>query len=147
MALWTTHIISLHLCFLTYKLATKRPTLQTVPQMAINVFSPVNVNSKNRQLLGRYCRLQVHHDHLCPALATDWKRSILSPIPKNGSTKECLNHWTIALISHASKVTLKILHAGLQHYVNQELPDVQAGFRKGRGTKVKLPTFAGSQKK
>ena len=49
-----------------------------------------------------------------------------------GSTKECANLWTIALISHASKVMLKILHARLQHYVNQELPDVQAGFRKGR---------------
>ena len=52
-----------------------------------------------------------------------------------GSTKECANLWTIALISHASKVMLKILHARLQHYVNQELPDVQAGFRKGRGTR------------
>ena len=65
----------------------------------------------------------------------DWKRSILIPIPKKGSTKECSNHWTIALISHDSKVMLKILHAKLQHYVNQELPDVQAGFRKGRGTR------------
>ena len=64
----------------------------------------------------------------------DWKRSILIPIPKKGSTKECANHQTIALISHASKVMLKILHARLQHYVNQELPDVQTGFRKGRGT-------------
>ena len=54
----------------------------------------------------------------------DWKRSILIPIPKKGSTKECANHQTIALISHASKVMLKILHARLQHYVNQELPDV-----------------------
>ena len=53
-----------------------------------------------------------------PAVATDWKRSILIPIPKKGSTKECLNHRAIALISHASKVMLKILHAGLQHYMN-----------------------------
>ena len=52
-----------------------------------------------------------------------------------GSTKECANHWTVAPISHASKVMLKILHAKLQHYANQELPDVQAGFRKGRGTR------------
>ena len=59
----------------------------------------------------------------------------LIPIPKKGSTEECANHWTVALISHASKVMLKILHARLQHYVNQELPDVQAGFRKGRGTR------------
>ena len=68
----------------------------------------------------------------------DWKRSILIPIPKKGSTKECANHQTIALISHASKVMLKILHARLQHYVNQELPDVQAGFRKGRGTRDQI---------
>ena len=59
------------------------------------------------------------------------QKAILIPIPKKGSTKECANHWTVALISHASKAMLKILHAGLQHYVNQELPDVQAGFRKG----------------
>ena len=59
----------------------------------------------------------------------DWKRSILISIPKKGSTKECANHWIIALSSHASKVMLKILHARLQHYMNKELPDVQAGFR------------------
>ena len=67
----------------------------------------------------------------------DWKRSIFIPIPK-GSTKECANHRTIALISHASKVMLKVLHARLQHYANQELPDVQAGFRKGRGTRDQI---------
>ena len=60
--------------------------------------------------------------------------SILIPIPKKGSTKEYANYRTIKLISHANKVTLKILHARLQYYVNQELPDAQAGFRKGRGT-------------
>ena len=54
----------------------------------------------------------------------DWKRSILIPVPKKGSTKECSNYWTIALISHASKVMLKILHARLQYYMNQELPYV-----------------------
>ena len=68
----------------------------------------------------------------------DWKRSILTPIPKKGSTKECANHQTIALISHASKVMLKILHARLQHYVNQKLPDVQAGFRNGGETKDQI---------
>ena len=68
----------------------------------------------------------------------DWKRSIFIQIPKKGSTKECANHWTTALISHASKVMLKILHARLQHYVNQELPDVQAGLRKGRGTRKQI---------
>ena len=59
-------------------------------------------------------------------------------IPKKGSTKECANHWTIALISHASKVMLKMLHARLQNYANQELPDVQAGFRKGRETRNQI---------
>ena len=62
----------------------------------------------------------------------------LIPIPKKGSTEECANHWTVALISHASKVMLKILHARLQHYVNQELPDVQVGFRKDRGTRDQI---------
>ena len=64
--------------------------------------------------------------------------SILIQIPKKGSTKECANHWTVALISHASKIMLNILHARLQHYVNQELPDVQVGFRKGRGTRDQI---------
>ena len=68
----------------------------------------------------------------------DWKRSILIPIPKKNSTKECANHRTIALISHASKVMLKILHARLQHYANQDIPDVQAGFRKGRGARDQI---------
>ena len=62
----------------------------------------------------------------------DWKRSVFIPIPKKGNTKECSNYHTIALISHASKVMLKILQARFQQYVNQELPDVQAGFRKCR---------------
>ena len=65
----------------------------------------------------------------------DWKRSVFIPIPKKGNAKEGSNYHTIALISHTSKVMLKILQARLQHYVNQELPDVQAGFRKGRGTR------------
>ena len=64
----------------------------------------------------------------------DWKRSVFIPIPKKGNAKECSNYHTIALMSHASKVTLKILQTRLQQYVNHELPDVQAGFRKGRGT-------------
>ena len=64
----------------------------------------------------------------------DWKRSVFIPIPKKGNAKECSNYRTIALISHASKVMLKILQAMLQQYVNRELPDVQAAFRKGRGT-------------
>ena len=68
----------------------------------------------------------------------DWKRSVFIPIPKKGSAKECSNYHTIALISHASKVMLKILQARLQQYVNHELPDVQAGFRKGRGTRDQI---------
>ena len=65
----------------------------------------------------------------------DWKRSVFIPIPKKGNAKECSNCHTISVISHASKVVLKILLARLQQYVNCELPDVQAGFRKGRGTR------------
>ena len=64
----------------------------------------------------------------------DWKRSDFIPIPKKGNAKECSNYHTIALISHASKVMVKIIQARLQQYVNHELPDVQSGFRKGRGT-------------
>uniref|UniRef100_A0A8B9XJL3 RNA-directed DNA polymerase n=1 Tax=Bos mutus grunniens TaxID=30521 RepID=A0A8B9XJL3_BOSMU len=68
----------------------------------------------------------------------DWKRSVFIPIPKKGNDKECSNYRKIALISHASKVMLKILQARLQQYVNHELPDVQAGFRKGRGTRDQI---------
>ena len=66
------------------------------------------------------------------------KRSVFIPIPKKGNAKECSNYCTIALISHASKVMLKILQARLQQFVNCELPDVQAGFRKGRGTRDQI---------
>ena len=65
----------------------------------------------------------------------DWKRSVFIPIPKKGNAKECSNYHMIALISHASKIILKILQARLHQYVNHELSDVQAGFRKGRGTR------------
>ena len=64
-----------------------------------------------------------------------WKRSVFIPIPKKGKAKESSNYHTVALISHTSKVMLKILQARLQHYVNHELSDVQVGFRKGRGTR------------
>ena len=67
-----------------------------------------------------------------------WKRSVFIPIPKESNPKECSNYHTITLISHASKVMLKILQARLQQYVNHELPDVQAGFRKGRGTRDQI---------
>ena len=68
----------------------------------------------------------------------DCKRSVFIPIPKKGNAKECSNYRTIALISHTSKIMLKILQARLQQYVNQKLPDVQAGFRKGRGTRDQI---------
>ena len=69
------------------------------------------------------------------AVAQDWKRSVFIPIPKKGNAKQCSNYHTMALISHASKVTLKILQARLQQYVNQELPDVQARFQRARRTR------------
>ena len=77
----------------------------------------------------------------------DWKRSVFIPIPKKGNNKECSNYHTTVLISHASKVVLKIPQARLQQYMNQELPDVQAGFRKAEEPEIKLPTSAGSSKK
>ena len=68
----------------------------------------------------------------------DWKRSIFIPIPKKGNPKECSNYHTIALISHASKVMLKIFQARLQQYVKCELPDIQTGFKKGRWTRDQI---------
>ena len=73
----------------------------------------------------------------------DWKRSILIPIPKKGSTKECTNYWTIAHISHASKVMLKILHARLQHDVNKNFQMSKMGLEKEEELEIKLPTFTG----
>ena len=70
--------------------------------------------------------------------AQDWKRSVFIPILKKGNAPKCSDYHTIALISHASKVMLKILQARLQQYVNHEIPDVQAGFRKGRGTRDQI---------
>jgi len=78
---------------------------------------------------------QIWKSQQCPQ---DWKRSVFIPIPWKGSAKECSSYHIIALISHASKVMLKILLARLQQYVNHELPDVQAGFRKGRGTRDQI---------
>ena len=72
------------------------------------------------------------------SVATGLEKSVFNPIPKKGNAKECSNYRTIALISHANKVMLKILQARLQQYVNRELPDVQAGFRKGRGTRDQI---------
>ena len=72
------------------------------------------------------------------AVATGLEKSLFIPIPKKGNAKECSNYCTIARISHSSKVMLKILQARLQQHVNRELPDVQAGFRKGRGTRDQI---------
>ena len=72
------------------------------------------------------------------AVATGLEKSVFIPIPKKGNAKECSNYHAIALISYASKVMLKILQARLQQYVNHGLPDVQAGFRKGRGTRDQI---------
>ena len=72
------------------------------------------------------------------AVATDWKRSVFIPIPKKSNAKECSNYHRTELISQASKVMLKILQARLQQYMNCELPDVQAGFRKDRGTRDQI---------
>ena len=77
----------------------------------------------------------------------DWKRSLFIPIPKKGNAKRCSKYCTIALISHASKIMLKILQARLQQYVNCELPDVQAGLEKAEEPEIKLPTSTGSWKK
>ena len=77
----------------------------------------------------------------------DWKRSVFIAIPMNGNAKECSNYRTVTLISHASKVMLKILQARFQQYVNCELPDVQAGFRKGRGTRDQIANIHRIMKK
>ena len=79
-----------------------------------------------------------HHIWKTQQWQQDWKRSDLTPIPKKGNSKECSNYCTITLISHASKVMLKILQARLQQYMNRELPDIQAGFTKGKGTRDQL---------
>ena len=78
---------------------------------------------------------------VCCSMPQDWKRSVFIPIPKKSNAKECSNYRTIALISHASKIMLQILQARLQQYVNHELPDVQAGFRKGRGTRDQISSI------
>ena len=78
---------------------------------------------------------QIWKSQQCPQ---DWKRSGFIPIPKKGNAKECSNYHTIVLISHTSKLLLKILQARLQQYMNHELPDVQVGFRKGRGTRDQI---------
>ena len=77
----------------------------------------------------------------------DWKRSVFIPISKKGNAKKCSNYHTIALISHAGKVLLKIIQARLQQYVNRELPDIKLDLEKAEEPEIKLPTSSGSQKK
>ena len=77
----------------------------------------------------------------------DWKRSVFIPIPKEDNAKECSNYHSVVLISHASSVMLKILQPRLQQHVNHELPDVQPGFRKGRGTRDQITNIHGTIKK
>jgi len=84
---------------------------------------------------------QIWKTQQCPQ---DWKRSVFIPISKKDTAKECSNYCTIALISHAIKVKLKIIQTRLQQYMNRELPDVQVAFRKDRRTRDKLPTLVGS---
>ena len=91
-------------------------------------------NPKNDAVLHSICQ-QIWKTQQWPQ---DWKRTVFIPIPKKGNAKECSNYCTIACISHASKVMLKILQARLQQYVNREPPDVQAGFTKGRGTRHQI---------
>ena len=97
----------------------------------------------------KYDTVKVVHS-ICPQIwktqqwPQDWKRPVFIPIPQKGNAKEGSNYHTTALISDASNVMLKILQARLQQYMNHELPNVQVGFRKGRGNKIKLPTSVGS---
>ena len=120
-----------------------------------NGFNSVNdaVNLSKKALQSKYVfSLKVLHS-LCKQIwktqqwPQAWKRSGIIPIPKKGNAKECSNCHTIALISQARKVILKILQARLQQYVNHELPGVQASFRKGRETRDQIANFAGSSKK
>ena len=101
-------------------------------EVSVELFKSLKDNAI--KVLHSLCQ-QIWKTKQCPQ---DWKRSIFIPIPKKGSTKEYANHRTIALISHASKIMLKILQASLQHFVNHELPDVQVGFRKGKGTRDQI---------
>ena len=96
------------------------------------------------EIASKYCILDSFVDHDGQQIwktqqgPQDWKRSVFIPIPKKGNAKECSNYHTIALVSYASRVMFKILQARLQQYVNHEIPDVQAGFRKGRGTRDQI---------
>ena len=123
----------------------------TVSTVSPSIFHEVMVPVELFQIL-KDDAVKVLHSICQPIWKTqqwpqDWKRSVFILISKKGNAKECSNYCTIALISHTSKVMLKILQARLKQYMNHEFPDVQAGFRKGRGTEIKWPIFTGSSKK
>ena len=100
----------------------------------MSVFIPIPKKG-NAKECSNYCTIAIWKTQQWPQ---DWKRSVFIPIQKKGNVKECSNYRTIALISHASKVIFKILQGRLQQYMNRELPDIQGGFRKGRGTRDQI---------
>ena len=106
-----------------------------IPILVITDLSPQSFLHSYLSFIFEEIKVQIWKTQQWPQ---DWKRSVFIPIPKKGNAKECSNYRTIALISHASKVMLKILQATLQQYVNYELPDIQAGFRKDRGTRDQI---------
>ena len=129
---------------------TKSSSIIVVPTQCC--FRPNNLFLWSRRYYGRHKHMIFYWPWWCCESAAlnsqqiwktqqwpqDWKRSVFIPIPKKGNAKECSNYCTIVLISHASKIILKILQARLQQYVNRDLPDVQVGFRKGRGTRDQI---------
>ena len=97
--------------------------------------TPSGTQGKSKNLSGVWVITPADFSESPGKWPQDWKKSMFIPIPKKGNAKECSNYCTIALFSHTSKIMLKILQARLQQYMNHELPDVQVGFRKGRGTR------------
>ena len=109
-------------------------------------FNIAVMQSKPKKMMLRKCCTQYVKIWKTQQWPQDWKRSVFIPIPKKGNPKECSNYCTIAFTSPASKVMFKILQARLLQYTNHELPDVQAAFRKCRGTEIKMPTATGYRK-
>ena len=125
----------LHLNFLHQKYRVILELLQKLFRLQLVLMyclQSIEITLHLQDCLLRKLKCSLHFFDHCEQ---DWKRSVFIPIPKKGNAKECSNYCTIALISYASKVMLKILRARLQQYMNHELPDVQAGFRKGRATR------------
>ena len=111
------------------------PLLFHSPGIPVELFQILKDDAM--KMLHLICQ-QIWKPQQCP---WDWKSSVFIAIPKKGNAKECANYRTIALISHASQVVLKILQARLQQYMNLELPDFQTGFRKGRGTRNQIASI------